>query len=112
VHICFIAFSYGGIFIILFIYSFSSFFCSNQDHVNQYCWTHTLYHYPNLTDRSVMPYALNAIGGMAKPDAGEKDMRTVTFFRWVTIYFVVQAFLFKVRPIVLKCWKKKNKTAQ
>jgi hypothetical protein len=73
-----------------------------QDHVNWYCWTHNLYHYPNITNRTQMPYKLNSLGGSDDPDVPLKgqELGEVTFFRWVTTIFLVQAFLFKVSG----CW--------
>ncbi|XP_076435006.1 innexin unc-9-like [Babylonia areolata] len=70
-----------------------------QDHVNKYCWAHSLYHYPNSSDWSIMPYELNDKGYAKDPsvlDKPEEELGQITFFRWVTIIFIVQALLFKL----------------
>ncbi|XP_070205817.1 innexin unc-9-like isoform X2 [Littorina saxatilis] len=69
-----------------------------QDHVNSYCWTHSLYHYPDKTNRSVMPYGLNELGAAQDPTVhlGDEEVGQITFYRWVTIIFLLQAFCFKL----------------
>ncbi|KAK7094124.1 innexin unc-9-like [Littorina saxatilis] len=69
-----------------------------QDHVNSYCWTHSMFQYPNRTDRSLMPYSLNNLGGPIDPTVHvrSEQLGEITFFRWVTIIFLVQAFCFKL----------------
>ena len=74
-----------------------------QAHVNQYCWTHSLYHYPNYTDRTVMPYNLNNLGAPEDENIVYEgaDSAKVGYFRFVTIIFLVQAFMFKVKVWIL-----------
>ena len=45
-----------------------------------------------------MPYTLNQLGAADDPTVlkNSEELGQVTFFRWVTIIFIVQAFLFKV----------------
>ncbi|XP_076452653.1 innexin unc-9-like [Babylonia areolata] len=81
-----------------------------QEHVNTYCWTHPLYHYPQESNPSIMPYRLNSLGvaeNMSEAQ-GIDDSGKVTFFRWVTIIFLIQAFLFKVPNLM---WSELNSYA-
>lgn len=86
-----------------------------QQHVNSFCWTHSLYQYPNQSNLNITPYELNSLGG-AKPDSvvREEDFGKITFYRWVTVVFLLQAFLFKVKIIVvfhlldLRRWEEKT----
>ena len=71
-----------------------------QEHMNQYCWTHTLYYYPNASDPNVMPYEIdNATGLAADPDIRDNgsDSPKIEYFRYVTVLFILQAIMFKVR---------------
>ncbi|KAL8591961.1 hypothetical protein ACOMHN_020439 [Nucella lapillus] len=70
-----------------------------QEHMNKYCWAHTLYHYPNASNWSLMPYELDDAGYPVDRnilDKSDKELGEITFFRWVTIIFVVQALSFKL----------------
>ncbi|XP_025089060.1 innexin unc-9-like isoform X3 [Pomacea canaliculata] len=77
-----------------------------QQHVNSFCWTHSLYQYPNQSNLNITPYELNSLGG-AKPDSvvREEDFDKITFYRWVTVVFLLQAFLFKFPNLV---WREFN----
>ena len=70
-----------------------------QSHVNSYCWTHALYRYPDDLNHSIVPYQLNSLGAaidVNEKDSSFKELGSMTYFRSVTLIFVMQAFLFKV----------------
>lgn len=68
-----------------------------QVHVNTYCWSHSMYRYPNRTARSIMPYHLTSDGAKdLTKTIDEQNLKEITFYRWVTVIFLTQAFLFKI----------------
>ncbi|KAK7499059.1 hypothetical protein BaRGS_00009606 [Batillaria attramentaria] len=77
-----------------------------QAHVNTYCWSHSMYQYPNKTDRDTMPYLLTT-SGAADPnrDLENENLKEITYYRWVTVVFLAQAFLFKLPNLV---WSEGN----
>ncbi|XP_025113344.1 innexin unc-9-like isoform X2 [Pomacea canaliculata] len=72
-------------------------------HVNSYCWTQYLYQYPNESNLNITACQLDALG------APEHDTKTgvgkITFFRWVTMLFLMQAFSFKFPNMI---WRELN----
>ncbi|BFZ18561.1 hypothetical protein BsWGS_21600 [Bradybaena similaris] len=73
-----------------------------QDHVNSYCWTHKLYRYPNKFDRSEVPYEISPIhGGPENSTLLEtEDLGEINFYRWITVIFICQAFMFKLPNLI------------
>ncbi|XP_005100632.1 innexin unc-9 isoform X2 [Aplysia californica] len=73
-----------------------------QDHANAYCWTHKLYKYPNEHNLSQVPYQLAPHGGPSNLTAlqNNEDLGEINFYRWITIVFIFQAFLFKLPNLV------------
>ena len=66
--------------------------------MNHYCWRHPPYRYPNDSDRSQMPYELNEFGAAKNTsdvNYAEENYK-ITYFRGITIVFLVAALLFKV----------------
>ncbi|XP_059145663.1 innexin unc-9-like isoform X2 [Physella acuta] len=68
---------------------------SYREHINSYCWTHKL-RYPQY-EREGGINDTQAFGGVLDPSrpAPLVDFGTA-FFRWATLIFILQAFLFKL----------------
>ncbi|BFZ18562.1 hypothetical protein BsWGS_21601 [Bradybaena similaris] len=73
-----------------------------QDHANTYCWTHKLYRYPNKHNRSEVPYEISPIhGGPENSTLLEtEDLGEINFYRWITVIFICQAFMFKLPNLI------------
>ncbi|XP_059178575.1 innexin unc-9-like isoform X2 [Physella acuta] len=74
-----------------------------QDHVNTYCWTHKLYRYPDKDNMSKVPYDLDPLHGgplNATLVKESNDLGEINFYRWITVIFLVQAFMFKFPNVI------------
>ncbi|CAG5122626.1 unnamed protein product [Candidula unifasciata] len=78
-----------------------------QEHVNSYCWTHKLYRYPNKFDWNEVPYEISTEhGGPANSTLLDtEDLGEINFYRWITVIFICQAFMFKLPNLI---WKECN----
>ncbi|CAG5130088.1 unnamed protein product [Candidula unifasciata] len=72
-----------------------------QEHVNTYCWTHKLYRYPNPDNLSEVPYTLSPEhGGPSNSTILDHDTGEINFYRWITVVFLCQAFMFKLPHLI------------
>nr|BCO10881.1 Limax innexin 11 isoform 2 [Ambigolimax valentianus] len=78
-----------------------------HDHANTYCWTHKLYRYPNPNNLSEVPYEISPVhGGPANETILETQyLGEINFYRWITVIFICQAFMFKLPNVI---WKECN----
>lgn len=73
-----------------------------QEHANTYCWTHKLYRYPNPDNLSEVPYLISPEhGGPMNSTVTEKgNVGEINFYRWITVIFLCQAFMFKLPHLI------------